>query len=689
MSHITNITPINQTTETVPYVPLVVNNDSNVPTAESNIINNNDVKVTPTPTKVLTSRPVIAVRTTPSPSTSTSVTPRTVTKVTPSRVTPSRVTPSRIRGGICIPRAINYSGAICSNPVTPPTINTTMRAKLNVVSKPAHTPRLLDVSKFTIIDKINSAPVRTTPSKVKPIPANQFSHITKQKLVLHPHQLDWAERSKNILATQKGYFDFSDPGSGKTVIAINNAKEYNLSIFCIAPLTSGHQWLTECYKYDQPIETVVGFESLRSKIGKLDVDRELANGWLIRRDWVTDGGQKRKSFKVTNAFKSLVAKGILLIIDESMFIKNDSAQYRAVKALMTEIIVSSGPSRYGILCGTPLTAIDHALNYLKLISYITEQKLYHINDGEVVLDGMQQLINICNDIDPVATLEILKDLPEHATRGLPSIMRNKCYELFCGVVKYHISGSMTPHELEGTHVIGNYFANITPDRIEELNKRITELTKVTEYDAATGEVGIKGNLSGITKTLILIESALIYDMCRNITKVLEADESAKGIICINYPTANLQPILDIMYGYNPLVLTGAVKKDLRSDIIKKFNEDPKYRFLIMNISVGGVGVNLHDALGIRSKTVMLISPNYHADKLIQAPKRIKRVGTLSDTFVGMFYGKSEIVNLVNVFNSLSRKALTLKGVLDDNPDNRPTLPDEYQRFDEDEFDITA
>ena len=52
MSHITNITPIHQTTETVPYVPLVVNNDSNVPTAESNIINNNGVKVQVTPTKV-------------------------------------------------------------------------------------------------------------------------------------------------------------------------------------------------------------------------------------------------------------------------------------------------------------------------------------------------------------------------------------------------------------------------------------------------------------------------------------------------------------------------------------------------------------------------------------------------------------------------------------------------------------
>ena len=115
--------------------------------------------------------------------------------------------------------------------------------------------------------------------------------------------------------------------------------------------------------------------------------------------------------------------------------------------------------------------------------------------------------------------------------------------------------------------------------------------------------------------------------------VLEETEG-KGIIWANYQRDITQIIEAIVKEYGPGSVVdyyGLTPQDERQDNIRKFQSDPKCRFLVGTPATGGYGLTLTAA-----NTVIYYSNGYDLEKRLQSEDRAHRIGqTKSVTYVDL------------------------------------------------------
>jgi len=534
------------------------------------------------------------------------------------------------------------------------------------------TPNIFPVPKIAqLVPPILSI---VTPN-IFPVPkiAQLVPPILTKELTLRPWQVEWSKKSKQILSQNTGYIDTSRMGSGKTYIVLWLAKQFNLKLFIICPLIMIDVWTQVASEYNIEISFIINYESLRSVKGC-----QPKHCFLNRYDNYDQENKHEVSFEPTKEFQKLLSEGILLICDETQRIKNYSDQYKACNALVNAIINSRGKSKFGLLSGTPFEKEKHAGNMLKLLGYIKSDKLYTYDRStrQIVLKGMQELINRCKHINPTKTQQIIVEVGIEKSQ-----MFLLCYELYKNIIKEKLSGAMEAvGNIEGSFDVGNGFYNISPHKINELQEGISELMRVSGFNEKTNTFNTPKTFSGaITNALLKIERAKTYDMGRVAMSILKADIKNKVIICINYinDKSGLSELIQRLRGYDPLILIGSIKNNERTEVIKNFNNNKDSRVLIMNTAIGGVGISLHDTKGDAPR-FMLISPSYKLLDLAQAAGRIYRDGTISDANIRMFYGKDNIEN--KIIQALGRGTEVLKGTLEDFMQNVLFLPGDYPSF---------
>ena len=481
--------------------------------------------------------------------------------------------------------------------------------------------------------------------------------VVPVELVLRPWQVDWAQRAYHILMENYGYIDTSKMGRGKTTIALWLAKQFGFSLLVICPVGVIDTWEVESRKYGVHLVDIISYQALRSIIG-----HQPKHPYLIRYDDVSARGGKLLEFEVTQDYLDLLNAGILVIFDEFQNIKNTTAQFKAAKTMIRAIITGGGKSRYGLLSGTPLEKQEQATNLVKLLGY-------HYNNKT----GLSEFIYACNSIDRVATQEVLANIPR-------SNKANLVYELYRIVLKPRLSGGIAPPEnISGEFDAKNGFYNIIPQNEQALRqtfKRIQEETGLIADEEI--DEPIRMNLSTIqrlVKALVPIEQAKLYDMARVAGDILNANDHNKVIICVNYTKESIPYLADLLQGFNPLILSGQTPRPDRKPIQDLFNNDPNYRLLIMNIKVGGVGINLHDTTG-QYPRFMLISPSYNLSDIAQAATRIYRDGLQSKATIRIFYGKVTGPLEVRMRESLATKTGILGGIIEYDP--TILLPGDYE-----------
>ncbi|CAH6418237.1 Hypothetical protein HVR_LOCUS105 [uncultured virus] len=493
-------------------------------------------------------------------------------------------------------------------------------------------------------------------------------------LTLMPWQVNWAQRAHNILLRNHGYIDTSRMRSGKTYVNLWLAKQFGFRLLIVCPVIAIDVWRRTAAEYGVEVIDVISYQSLRSQKG-----HQPKHGYLDRHDNVTEGGIHQIHFTATRAYTNLVNQGIMVICDEIQNIKNNSAQYKACNALIRPIITAGGRSRFGLLSGTPFDKEEHAVNLLKLIGYIRAHRLYNYirETKELVLEGIQELIDACRFIDNNETERVLAEIP--LVRGK---MNHLCYSLYTRVVKESISGAMAaPTDITGTFDVKNGFYNMTAGRGEELRAAIDELAAAVRFNERTGTAEIRAdNIGAVTTALVHIENAKGDDFARVATEILMQDKRNKVIISVNY-TSTIEGIRNLMLFFNPLILNGQVPAQKRAPIVRAFNENPDARLLIMNTSVGGVGISLY-APGQGSPRFMLMSPSYKLLEVTQAAARVYGPGMDTDAVVRMFYGKGNGGLETNILTAMARKTQVLKGTLDDIVKRDLILPGDYRAEEE-------
>jgi hypothetical protein len=521
------------------------------------------------------------------------------------------------------------------------------------------------VSKYT-----TSYPMITTPNMYK---------IPIKELVLRPNQVSWARKAHELLHTQRVYIDTGEPGSGKTYIVLYLALKFGCPIFVICPPIMVNVWYERAREYGVRVIISMSYGTTRSIEGC-----QPSHPYLTRRTDYTVGGQKQISFTPTQEYLDLVQKGMILVCDEFHEVLGNNDQQKAVAALIAPIMLTQGliPSKVGLLSGTPLTTHNQFINMLRLIKFIRANKLYQQGGISAESLGVYELINICKMMNLNLTNQICNSRIINK-----STVKQFCYELYISIIKPVISGaSLSPTNMFGILDIKNGFYNIDDQSRARLRDSIKALTELVGYDPTTGNVtiSIRPHTIGLYKKIsVERENAKIPNMVREAIKILRVSPYNKVVISINYTNKNLEFLMDLLKEYYPLALTGRTLKKEKPPIIKLFNEDPRYRVIIVHPKVAGVGIELDDKHGGYPR-FMIVSPTHRLLQLHQLIKRIHRDGTQSNAIVRIFYGKddgkteSKLLYGLAFRESLEAKSEILKGMLEPATIENMILPSEYE-----------
>ena len=554
------------------------------------------------------------------------------------------------------------------------------------------------------VDKINM--INYTVSMTKNM--NNLGKL--HNLILKEWQIEWKKKAHDILVSNHFYIDTSPMRSGKTFIALKLAKDFDLELMVICPLTTKNYWKNMANRYGIKLFTnPVNYESLVR-----GTENEIVKLYLKRK-----ANRTHTFFEATEAYiNALKTRKILLILDEGQMIKNNNLQHKACNALIQPIIAGGGRSRFGILSGTLIDKPEQIINLFRTIGYIRDPKLYNTIKGskKINLNGTQELIDVCKQIDSVATNRFLLKTPVptiEPDKKIKDEIDNFCFALYVEIIKPKVAGAMSaPTTAEGELYVRNGYFHILPEKANQLKNALEELKISSGYKPKNRskseddeEEETKSKRSGnYIRSLVQIEKSKLLDMARVAKKILASDPTNKVIITINYTgpdTGNLEELLSYLTEYEPLVITGKTLANKRDRIIEDFNEDPIKRILIANPKTISVGISL---VG-EGQRYMLISPSAKLMEILQLSYRVYGDQLKTDSYVYIFYsiiGGSLEVNILqfmgtkkvgknkidtDIKNILEKKSDILGRMQEDEIRRNMKLPSDYEDEYEDEDEV--
>ena len=580
---------------------------------------------------------------------------------------------------------------------------------------PKNNPQINDSKVLTSNMSLNSNTTKKDVDRFINYTNTMMKSITNHDLVLKEWQIEWQKKAREILLDNHFYIDTSPMRSGKTFVALKLAKDFDLELMVICPLTTKNYWKNTANRYGIKLFTdPVNYESLVR-----GTKNEIVRFYLERKS-----NKNHDYFVATKAYKdALKNRKILLILDEGQMIKNECLQHKACNALIEPIITGPGTSRFGILSGTLIDKPEQIINLFRTIGYIKAPKLYLTNKErkELVLKdtGSKELIAVCKQINPIATNKFLLKNPIPTVgidKKVKEEMDNFCFGLYVDVIKPRVAGAMSaPTTAEGELYIRNGYFHILPEKANQLKEALEELKFSSGYRSKNKSKSkssdenedeeVKSKRSGDYMTsLVQIEKSKLLDMARVAKKILASNPTNKVIITINYTgpsTRNLDELLGYLTEFDPLIIKGKTLANKRDVIIESFNNDPSKRILIANPKTISVGISL---VG-EGQRYMLISPSSKLMEIVQLSARVYGDQLKVDSYVYIFYGivngnlEANILQFIgtkkpgsnkidtNIKSILEKKSDILGRMQEDEIRRNMKLPSDYEDEYEDEDEV--
>jgi len=430
----------------------------------------------------------------------------------------------------------------------------------------------------------------------------------KFKTKPYAHQLTALEKSWN----KENFAYFMEMGTGKTKVLIDNvAMLYDKGkidgALIIAPKGVVKTW----YEQELPTHLPDHIENVsvlwqpnitKTQQEKLDTLFEIDTALHILIMNVealsTDKGVKFAT-KFINSHKTMMA------IDESTTIKTPSAR-------RTKNIINLGlNAKYKrIMTGSPITKnpldlytqcefldpwlLDFA-SYYAFRNRYAEMKTMHLRGRSIqVVDKFQNLGEL-SDVVKQFSYRVLKedclDLP-------PKVF-----------IKRHITLTVDQKRV---------YEQMKKQAIAHLNGKVTTTMTVLTQLMRLHQITC-GYVTADDGTTQQVESNRLNELM----SILE-DTDGKVIIWANYQLSVgeiIQKIIKV-YGPNSYVhYYGLTPQEDRQDFIRKFQNDPKCRFIIGTPQTGGYGITLTEA-----NTVIYYSNGYDLEKRLQSEDRAHRIG---------------------------------------------------------------
>ena len=430
----------------------------------------------------------------------------------------------------------------------------------------------------------------------------------KFKMKPYAHQLTALEKSWN----SETYAYFMEMGTGKTKVLIDNlAMLYDKGkvngALIVAPKGVVGTWYNQELPNHLPdhIENVtVLWQSHITKKQQENLNTLFETGEKLHilimnvEAFSTDKGVKFAS-------KFLSCHNTLMAIDESTTIKNP-------KAKRTKNIVDlAGHAKYRrIMTGSPVTK-----NPLDLFSQCYFLDPFHLNHESYYSFRMRYAImktaNISGrKIELVAGFKNLGELSDKLKPFSYRVLKEDCLDLPDKIyMKRNIKLSSDQLKV---------YDQMKKEALAVLNGK-----KVTTVNALTQLMRLHQITCGHFTADDGSTQSLPNNRIKELMNVLEETEG-KAIIWAHYQYDITNIIKEVVKVHGPGSIVdyyGLTPQDERQSNIKKFQDDPKCRFIVGTPSTGGYGITLTAA-----NTVIYYSNGYDLEKRLQSEDRAHRIG---------------------------------------------------------------
>ena len=430
----------------------------------------------------------------------------------------------------------------------------------------------------------------------------------KFKTQPYAHQLTALEKSWN----RESYAYFMEMGTGKTKVLIDNlAMLYDKGKINGALIIAPKGVIGTWYNNELPthLPDHIGNVSIlwqsnitkkqQEKLSSLFEVEEALHILIMNVEALsTDKGLKF-------AEKFLSCHETLIAVDESTTIKNP-------KASRTKNILSIGRSaKYRrIMTGSPVTK-----NPLDLFSQCYFLDPFHLDHDSYYSFRMRYAVMKTAHIAgrKIQLVSGFKNLAELSDKLQPfsyRVLKEDCLDLPDKIfIKRQIS--LTPDQLKVYSQMKEKALAILNGKVVSTQNALTQIMRLHQITC-----GHFSSDDGVTQP---IKNNRITELMN----VLEETEG-KAIIWAHYQYDIISIIKEITKVYGPGSIVdyyGLTPQEERQPNIKKFQDDPKCRFIVGTPSTGGYGITLTAA-----NTVIYYSNGYDLEKRLQSEDRAHRIG---------------------------------------------------------------
>ena len=430
----------------------------------------------------------------------------------------------------------------------------------------------------------------------------------KFKTKPNKHQLNALEKSWN----KENFAYFMEMGTGKTKVLIDNlAMLYDKGkvdgALIIAPKGVVKTWYEQelpTHLPDHIDHTTVLWQANITKTQREKLESVLQNETnLLILIMNVEGLSTDKG--VNFARKFLLSHNTLMAVDESTTIKNPSAK-------RTKNIIAIGKqAKYRrIMTGSPITKnpldlysqceflapwlLDFA-SYYAFRNRYAEMKTMHVRGRSI------QVVNKFRNLSELSdTVKTFSD----------RVLKEDCLDLPPkNFIKRYVT--LTPDQKK-------VYEQMKKQAVAHLNGKVTSTMTVLTQLMRLHQITC-GHFTADDGSTQSVEN----NRLKELMSILEETEG-KAIIWANYQLSVGEIIQKIIkeYGEDSYVhYYGLTSQEDRQDFIRKFQNNPKCRFLIGTPQTGGYGITLTQA-----NTVIYYSNGYDLEKRLQSEDRAHRIG---------------------------------------------------------------
>ena len=379
-------------------------------------------------------------------------------------------------------------------------------------------------------------------------------------------------------------------GSGKTITALSIAKEMNMPVLVVVPAALIYQWCNEAKKLGMELTPYVGGPATRKKL--LSQDLGLVMSYNVFRNDFQD------IFKLLKKMPPY-----LLILDEAQICKNIRAKtHKYVRKLMRFTY-----ARLLMLSGTIITEPIDSYGICKILSPGAWQNKLHFYAEHVAKEDFFGNILEYKNLD-----KLHEKLYQYSHRAGDEVLSQD------KPVLIERPYALTPkHKKMYDQILEDQLLELDDDTLISFNDQLFHLSQQLIVAPESQDLPIKNKP--------------LYEMLDEI--FTEADE--KFVLFTRY-VAHTEALAE---HYNAVKFYGQQSTQENQDAKDLFINDPDVRFLVLNISAGGVGL---DGLQLICSHCVFVDIPLTPPEFSQAIGRLRRSGQLRPVKVFLPYAMGTI-----------------------------------------------